>query len=176
MLLPIDGDELSGWKPGIPKVLLSTQAMADSPKFSSDGHWLAYASSESGSAEIYVIPFPGPGSKTQISNGDAYDPAWSRVKPELFYASSAGVNAANAFRVMRLPYKVDGESFQAEKPQRWSEGVFASRPRAPSRDFDLHPDGQRVVVAPVENGNTRIEKVSLLFNFFDELKRLTAKK
>ena len=31
--------------------------------FSPDGHWLAYQSDASGSYEVYVAPFPGPGGK-----------------------------------------------------------------------------------------------------------------
>jgi hypothetical protein len=35
--------------------------------FSPDGHWLAYFSDETGQPEVYVVPFPGPGGKYQIS-------------------------------------------------------------------------------------------------------------
>jgi Tol biopolymer transport system component len=35
--------------------------------FSSDGKWVAYVSDESGRSEIYVVPFPGPGGKWQVS-------------------------------------------------------------------------------------------------------------
>jgi len=37
--------------------------------FSPDGKWFAYQSNESGSAELYVVPYPGPGGKWQISSG-----------------------------------------------------------------------------------------------------------
>jgi len=32
-------------------------------RFSPDGHWVAFQSNETGSFEIYVQPFPGPGAK-----------------------------------------------------------------------------------------------------------------
>ena len=63
MILPIEGDETSGWKPGKPTVFLNTPAVEQEPMFSPDGKWIAYFSSESGSSEIFVRPFPGPGGK-----------------------------------------------------------------------------------------------------------------
>ncbi len=39
--------------------------------FSPDGQWFAYASDESGRSELYVLPFPGPGEKRQVSSGGA---------------------------------------------------------------------------------------------------------
>jgi eukaryotic-like serine/threonine-protein kinase len=45
--------------------------------FSSDGRWLAYQSNESGTYEVYVRPFPGPGGLSQISTGGGRFPWWS---------------------------------------------------------------------------------------------------
>ena len=54
-------------------------------RFSPDGHWVAYESTETGRAEIYVQPFPGPGPKSQISVGGGAYPRWRRDGLELFY-------------------------------------------------------------------------------------------
>ncbi len=62
-ILPMEGDEASGWKPGKPTPFLNSPFRERDAAFSPDGHWLAYASDESGRSEIYVRPFPGPGSK-----------------------------------------------------------------------------------------------------------------
>jgi hypothetical protein len=45
------------------------------------------------------------------------------------------------------------------------------RPR--QRAFDLHPDGERIAAA-VATGQAeeKIDKVTFIFNFFDELRRL----
>src|SRR5262249_27986342 len=80
MILPVEGDETSGWKPGKPTVFLSGPFNKSSPMFSPDGRWLAYVSSESGQNEVYVRPFPGPGGKWQISTGGGSYPTWSRTK------------------------------------------------------------------------------------------------
>jgi len=106
-----------------------------------------------------VRPFPGPGGKWQISNGDADDPNWSRTKKELLFVSSGNL------RIMRAPYIVEGDSFRAEKPQLWSDGVITARPRPPSRDIDLHPDGQRFAIAAGATvANAKLDKVVLTFN------------
>ena len=171
MILPLEGDETTGWKPGTPTAFLSAPYTEGSPMFSPDGHWIAYISNESGRNEIYVRPFPGPGGKWQISNGAADDPNWSRTKHELLFAS------ADDFRIMKAAYTADGDSFRADKPEPWSAATFAGRPRPPSRDLDLHPDGQRLAIAPGQTAsNAKIDKVVLIFNFFDELTRLTAAK
>ena len=67
VILPIEGDEASGWKPGKPTVFLNSPFVEVWPEFSPDGRWLAYMSNESGRYEVYVRPFPGPGGKWQIS-------------------------------------------------------------------------------------------------------------
>ena len=58
-----------------------------SAKFSPDGRWVAYSSTESGRPEVYVQPFPGPGPKMQISNDGGTDPVWRRMGGELYYRS-----------------------------------------------------------------------------------------
>jgi serine/threonine-protein kinase len=67
MILPIEGSEASGWKPGEPTVFLNAPFIENHPEFSPDGRWLAYESNESGRVEVYVRPFPGPGGKWQVS-------------------------------------------------------------------------------------------------------------
>ena len=52
MILPIEGNEVSGWKPGKPYAFLQTPAAESAPFFSPDGHWLAYQSNESGRVEV----------------------------------------------------------------------------------------------------------------------------
>jgi serine/threonine-protein kinase len=175
MILPLEGDEASGWKPGKPTVFLNSPFSEREPMFSPDGRWLAYASNESGRFEVYVRPFPGPGGKWQISSEGGDYPVWSRTKPELFY----GLNDPAALRgqpraggqIMVVAYATDGDAFRAEKPQVWSETRYMTR--GMNRMFDLHPDGARFAFAPVEQGpGTKRDTVIMVFNFLDELRRI----
>ena len=65
-----------------------------------------------------------------------------------------------------------GDSFRAEKPRVLSEGRFALRPR--ERVYDLHPDGERFAVATLSDTQTdaKHDHVTIIFNFFDELRRV----
>ena len=167
MILPIEGDRETGWKPGKPTVFLSTPFNESSPMFSPDGRWIAYLSSESGRTESYIRPFPGPGGKWQLSPNGGDDVTWSRVANEIFFAAPDN-------RIMVAGYTVQGDSFTVDKPRVWSEGRFATRPRTPSRDLDFHPDGKRVALAPgTTREASRQDKVVLVFNFFDEVRRVT---
>ena len=164
MILPMDGDEVSGWKPGKPTVFLNSPFIEGGPMFSPDGRWLAYASNESGRLEVYVRPYPGPGAKWQISTGGGNVPTWSRTKRELFYDLNG--------QIMVAAFTVEGESFHAARPQLWSDGRHQTR--GSNRMFDLHPDGQRFAVAPVAQtaAGAKPDKAVFVFNFFDELRRL----
>ena len=164
MILPIEGDEATGWKPGKPVPFLNSPAAEQDPMFSPDGRWLAYQSNENGNRpEIYVRPYPPSAGKWQISTGGGVFPIWSRTRPELFYS------APNQ-QIMVASYKVEGSSFVASKPKLWSPGRFIARPRLSS--YDLHPDGNRFALASPQGAPANLDKLVFVFNFDDELRRL----
>jgi serine/threonine-protein kinase len=163
MVLPMEGNETSGWKAGKPTVFSSTPFYETNPALSPDGSWLAYDSNESGQPEVYVRPFPGPGGKWQISSGGGAYPVWSRTKHELFYGTPG-------LQIIVAPYSVAGGEFAAEKPRLWSPGHFT---QGAFQRYDLHPDGQRFAVsaAPAAQFDSK-GKVVFVFNFFEELRRI----
>jgi len=169
MLLPMEGDERSGWKPATPTVFSSGAFDQRAPAFSPDGKWLAYESNQSGIYNVYVRPFPGPGMQTTISTAGGQFPTWSRTRPELIYGTFDQ-------RVMVVNYSAEGDSFHADPPRPWPEAQLQSRFEAgvPSRVFDLHPDGERLVLpagretVPATNWGG----LNLVLNFFDELRRI----
>jgi len=169
LTLPIEGDEKSGWKPGDPKPFVNSAFSEREPAFSPDGRWLAYESNESGSYEVYVRPFPGPGGKWQISTGGGVFPEWFRNGKELFYRTPDS-------KIMVVTYTGSGDSFHADKPQLWSPGQFTDRGLG-NLNFDLHPDGKRFAVlkAPGTGQTAAVNKLNFIFNFFEELRRRTAR-
>ena len=166
LVLPVDGDEASGWKVGKPTVFLNSPSAEEDPMFSPDGRWLAYTSNESGQQQVYVRPYPGPGGQQQISNDGGTFPSWSQARSELFFRDP------NTQQIMNASYTATGESFRAEKPRVWSPVRAPARPRL--WPYALHPDGKRVVVAAGGDPRTAGEsdKLVFVFNFFDELRRL----
>ena len=165
LILPVEGDEASGWTPGTPTVFLSGPFNEQQPRFSPDGRWLAYESNDSGGGfEIYVRSFRGAGGKFPISTGGGTNAVWSRARRELLYRAPDG-------RIMVVPYTAAGEGFQAEKPRVWSQAPVQLR-RSVGASFDLHPDGERVAMAPSTEATAGPTHVTLIFNFFDELRRI----
>lgn len=165
MMLPLEGDEVSGWTPGTPTVFLGSTFEEWGAAFSPDGRWLAYQSNESGRIEVYVRPFTGSGEKTQVSTGGGLHPTWSRNGKELFYQD------ASDWTLMVANYVTEGDSFRVEKPQQVG--------RLPRRGmgmpgFALHPDGQRFAVlkAAQEPTEVRQNHVILMPHFFDELRKI----
>lgn len=162
-VLPMEGDEASGWKAGEPTTFLSTPFEELDPMFSPDGRWIAYMSNESGSVEVYVRPFPGPGGKWQISTAGGTQPVWSRQGKELFYRAQE--------RIMVTSYTVEQGSFRADKPRVWSQqtlpGLGFNRP------YDIHPAGDRfAVINPTERGESaERDQIVLVSNFFEELRQ-----
>lgn len=55
------------------------------PAISPDGKLLAYGSMESGTGEVYVQAFPGPGGKWRVSTSGGGEPRWRADGRELFY-------------------------------------------------------------------------------------------
>ena len=138
LVMPLEGDEATGWKPGTPTVFLRTPQNEGSPMFSPDGRWIAYISNETGRNDIYVRPVPR--ARRQVADFDR-----RRRRPDLGAtgaASSSSRIRADA-KIWVSPFSVSGESFQAEKPRLWADAKFVARPRTPSRDLTIHPDGKR---------------------------------
>jgi serine/threonine-protein kinase len=165
LILPLTGDEASGWKPGKPTVFLNSPFEEYEAAFSPDGRWLAYSSNESGRYEVYVRPYPGPGGKWQVSIASGSYSTWSRSRRELLFRAEDG-------RIMVAAYIVEGDSFRAEKPRVWSPGLVPWL--IGNQAFDLHPGGERVAVvkASGDEAHPTRDKVVLIQNFFDELRRL----
>jgi dipeptidyl aminopeptidase/acylaminoacyl peptidase len=114
--------------------------------FSPDGRWLALSSNESGENRVYVVPFPGPGGRWQISPRSGTAPRWRRDGRELFYLAADN-------RLMAADVKLGASVVEVGevKPllETRSYGVFSR--------FDVTADGQRFVIPyEVDRSSTAI--------------------
>jgi serine/threonine-protein kinase len=132
------------------------------PVFSPDGRWLVYVSDESGRFEIYVQPYPGQGSKWQISTEGGTEPVWNRNGRELFYRSGDKMMAVD---ISTQP------SFAAGKPKVLFTGQYLPTPGTLS-NYDVSPDGQRfLMIKPGESTEAPPTQINVVLNWFEELKR-----
>jgi eukaryotic-like serine/threonine-protein kinase len=133
-----------------PQTLFQTVA-----RFSPDGKWVAYCSSESGKFQVYISPFPGPGGKWQVSTDGGWFPQWRRDGRELFYV---GLNN----KLMSAEVKANGSSLTVGAVQ----PLFEIRPYFgyfTGNLFDVTPDGRRFIV-PYDAGQTN-RTISLFVNW-----------
>ncbi len=75
-------------------------------RFSPDGKWIAYHSNETGQSEIYLRPFPGPGTALKISTSGGSNPAWRRDGRELYFVSGDNKTMAAEIREARSSLQV----------------------------------------------------------------------
>jgi Tol biopolymer transport system component len=164
--VPLESDG-AGLRAGKPEIFLQDAFDDRHPMFSPDGRWLAYTSNQSGDYQVYVRAFPDKGGKWQISSDGGAYPVWSRNGRELFFRS-------NDNRIMVAAYTVKGDSFVADKPRVWSEKRLADFGTVGIANYDLAPDGKRVVaLMPAESaqGQQAQSHVIFLMNWFDEVRR-----
>jgi eukaryotic-like serine/threonine-protein kinase len=139
-----------------PYPFLATNFVEYGGRFSPDDRFLAYVSDESGRAEAYVVPFPGAGSKWQVSTEGAVRMDWPTGGREILYLSP-------------------------QEPAVMSAEVKAAAGRleigSPKMLFKLPPtemgaaawDGQRFLLA-VRPERSAISRVALLTNWTAGLK------
>ena len=127
--------------------------------FSPNGKWLSYCSSESGEQKVYVVPFPGPGGKWQVSPGGGCYPRWRRDGKELFYLS-----ADNKIVAAEVKADASGFAIRAVNP------LFETRVyRSAYGGFDVTADGQRFIIC-YEPGQPNVA-ITLVENWDAELKK-----
>jgi hypothetical protein len=151
--MDVDGRTVSPW--------LATISDEHSPTISPDGRFIAYVSDETGQAEVYVQPFPGPGAKKLISNQGGREPKWSTDGNELFFRQE---NQMMVVAVSTEP------AFTAGKPRQLFEGSYA-RLIAGGHSYDVTPDGQRFLMIQREDDRSP-PQLCVVVNWFEELKRL----
>ena len=139
------------------------------PDLSPDGHWLAYASDESGRNEVYVTPYPGLGRRELISVSGGHSPAWTRSGRELIYLDPIGPNDSSPYAVMTVSV-TPGPTLVTGQPRKLFETTtgFATNVRG----YDVAVDGSRLLMVQQRPREAvRPSEIVLVQNWFDELVR-----
>ena len=122
-----------------PVPFLTARDSQSNGQISPDGKWVAYASNESGTWEIYVTTFPSASGKWQVSRDGGTEPRWRGDGKEIFYIGAKGALTA-------VPVTTEG-TFSAGNPIPLFQTQF--RAHVSSTDlysYDVTKDGQRFLV------------------------------
>jgi hypothetical protein len=132
--------------------------------FSPDGRWIAYVSDESGTAEVYAAPFPGPGGKRMISTkqagvGQGGVPGWRPDGKEIFYI-------APDRSLMAVEVTIKGTTLEPGLPRVLFGPVLA----VGGRNYAVSADGKRFL-AMTRPGRRTDAPITLVQNWRPEAKK-----
>ena len=127
---------------------------------SPDGRLVANASIESGRLEVYVRPYPGPGSKQQVSTEGGNGPVWSRDGQELFYM--------NGRKMMATPIGA-GTPPTVGRPVLLFEGDYEFAGSV--ANYDVTPDGLGFVMVRGDKPGKPLMQVQVVVHGLDDLER-----
>jgi len=151
-MLPMSGERK-------PYPFLQSQFAQINARFSPDSRWVAYCSNESGELKVYVVPFPGPGGKWQVSAGSGCTPRWRHDGKELFYVSFDN-------KLIAADVRASGSSFEVGA----LHTLFDTRTLSGTLgNFDAAADGQRFVLV-YESGQSTAA-ITLVVNWTADLKK-----
>ena len=164
-------------QPGKPKAFLRYEPTGAAsggvyaPAFSPDGHWLAFGTM-GGLRQIYVVPYPGPGGRWQVSFAGGAFPVWSKTGHKLFFIEGSREQTGN---LAEVDYKVEGNSFIASKPKVLFRGGFVSRD--PYSYYDVAPDGKHFAMLAPAGGNAPVSAQPIVVvNWFARVRRMVGQK
>jgi hypothetical protein len=142
-----------------PRPFLRTPAVEQDARVSPDSHWIAFVSSESGKAEVYVAPADNPGAKRPVSVNGGLAPRWRQDGRELVY-----LDLTDTFMSVEF---TSAPVMSVGQPQPlFSSGRLL---RGPGRGFgepyyDLAPDGQSFLVNRLVH-DPALEPITVVLNW-----------
>jgi Tol biopolymer transport system component len=131
------------------------------PRFSPDGRWVAFTSDESGTSEVFVRPFPGPGGRMQVSAGGGTEPVWAPDGRRLFYISGTDFMAASLATEGGLRVTARERLFRAD-----------FTPGSIHANYDVAKDGRHFLMARSSGGGMDL---TVVLHWLDEARRQLAR-
>ena len=133
------------------------------PALSPDGRWLAYQSTESADAEVYLRPFPEVSSlRRQVSVGGGFAPLWSADGREIYYRSATDMMAV---KIRTSP------TLELGRPEVLFSLSDYVLPGTRGIKYEVGPDGRFLLLKDSGSGRSQ-DRVVLVQNWTDEVKRL----
>ena len=148
---------------GAPRRFRESSASEGAAEVSPNGAWVAFASSESGTSEVYIMPLAGSGGRTRVSIDGAGASRWSKDGSELYFWSSPGGRSSLMSATVRFT-----PALSVGAPVALFEGRSGTT-------WGPAPDGKRFLIERLGQVSadqiTPVTSFALVTNWFDELKR-----
>ena len=128
-VLPLTGDKK-------PRPVVRSPFNDMQGRFSPDGHWIAYTSTETGRPEIYVLSFPTAAQRIPISTASGSRPRWRRDGRELFFVTGNPPDAQ--MMAVDIGVSADG-TLTAGLPHKLFDFAMGG-------GYEAAPDGQRFLM------------------------------
>jgi eukaryotic-like serine/threonine-protein kinase len=159
-LLPLSGERKAY------RLHPASEANEINGSFSPDGHWFSYESNESGQDEVYVVPFPGPGGRWQITQGGA-NGGWNG-KNQIVWTTTD-------LRMMVATVTTMGADLKVGPPQPLFGGktlpqLMGANPSV-GLSADFTHDGKRMLMAIPVTEHVANPFLTLVSNWTAELKK-----
>ena len=126
---------------------------------SPDGRWLAYTSNVTGTFEVWVQPYPGPGAPVRVSPNGGADPVWAKNGRELFYLVDRKMMAVS----------VVGPPFDFTRRVVLFTSVYL-HPAGSPLSYDVAADGRFIMLKRVDT-RTGPTPIHVVLNWQEELKQ-----
>ena len=111
-------------------------------RFSPDSRHVLYYSNESGRAEVYIVPYPVPTRKWQVSSAGGSFARWRADGNEVYY-----IGRDNKLTAVPVNLATDRIELGQAAP------LFEARPVGPRYFYDVAPGGERFLVNVVRGGS-----------------------
>jgi serine/threonine protein kinase/Tol biopolymer transport system component len=153
-------DSLDSSRPLFP----STASIVNA-RVSPDGKFVAYASNETGRAEVYVMPIPGPGPHVLVSVDGGEEPAWSWDGGTIYYRTPLPNSRMMAATITQRP---------ALAVSRRDTLFIDTYARQTSHSaYDVFPDGRLLMTKEVGGGSVGAAQAYVILHWQKLLERLT---
>jgi Tol biopolymer transport system component len=141
-----------------PAELSNSRFLESHAQVSPDGRWVAYMTTATGRAEVFVRPFPSGSGARQVSTSGGFTPRWRGDSRELFYMTSY-----DHATLMAVTVEQANQSLVIGPPQPLFSLDMAVVPHSTAvqnfHTYVVSPDGQRFLI-PVPVAQLRAENPS----------------
>jgi len=156
-LVPLAAEPGGDRKP----LLIPTSAAGSQGQVSPDGRWIATVSYEMQRFDVYVSPFPGPGSKQQLSVAGGIQPRWRKDGKEIFFIAPG----QSQLMAAEVTLTENNLMFGTVRP------LFGLSAYTSNNTYDVSADGQHVLAIVPAQSTSAPQPLTVVQNWTAALRK-----